>query len=802
MKYVGSKWAREALLISLAAVFVPLGLWVGQARAADPTSRVDTNLRVPLVVNKVVDAAYPKDLAVGTQVCATGQYTYASDSQRYLFQGWQIGATQVTDRCVTLAADQPRYLALFQEQELVQVVSALSEATSSQWVAVGAVVELHAPGTISGRDDQRWRFISWSAGLSPTSLTNQVVVTKPVTVEARYTAEYRIRVAAQGSGITSGDGWYSAGQLATVRTADTVTQGSGSRLRFSGWTADGMPASSLPQQTLPVLTFHVTGPATFTPKYAQEYLVTATGPQGVMSQGWQPADSMFTIETPASTDGLRFVQWREAGTTDSLTKTAKLQLVVGRPLRLEAVYEAVAIQGAAAGSSTLNSNAAVPLLVDGVEAKQLPLALTPGAKACVPNSLTYTAEGERYSFLGWSDGNKDLCRTVAPGATVAFFEKQILLRITTSIKSAEQIKWVTANTVVDLEAPAVVENSGVRWEFDRWTAGEKTSSNTTRLAVLKPLDVEAKFTPKYLVQVLPAGDVTPFGGGWYSPGETAVLHAPGLVQQTTSSRLKFVQWEQVGDHLSPLSGLQQSDVTVQVNGPLALRPRYSQEYLVDAENPQGVLSLTWVEQGKTVELETPAVVSVVDDQERLRFAHWEQQEANAQPLAQMPKLVLTVDHPMNLRAVYQREFKVTLSAPYGGSGTGWYAENSTAIISVPPQPQAVLFVKKVFQGYAGYPDTGPVLQIVAQAPLTVGAIYRNEMDFKVLVFLAAGLLVAFLIWRLTERATASKQETAIVPQPPQEEEIIEEVVEEEDDSHPPVPTGRQLPRDQEPPRNR
>ncbi|MDP3062056.1 MAG: hypothetical protein Q8O40_02400 [Chloroflexota bacterium] len=759
---------------------------------------METNISVPLLVDQVMDTGFPKDLPVGTQVCALGEYTYASEVKRYRFLAWRSGATEFRDRCVTLALEKQTYTALFQDEALVQVTSVIPEVSTYQWAVVGSTVDLRAPDVVSAGDNKRWRFAGWTTGLTPSSTTNQIVVAKAVTVEARYTAEFQVQVSAPSGVAASGGGWYASGQLATVRTADMVSQEEGKRLQFRRWEVDGVPQGSL-QLNLPVLTFTVSSPATFRSQHSQEYLVTASTPQGTILQGWYGADSLLTIETAASLEGLRFVRWKESGGSDNLAQTSRLQLVVNRPLQLQAVYAPAAAPPTAGPPSvaTLNENAPIPLLVDGVEKKDLPATLSPGSRACVSSSLTYTGEGERHRFVGWSSGSSELCQTLLAGITVAFFEKQVLLRISSSVKSVAASKWVPADTVVDLDAPAVVEEGGARWTFESWSVGEQPLSRATHLPMLKPQNVEARYTAEYLVQLDSLLDgVALMGGGWYQANTTAVIRAPLYEEQGADRRLKFVEWQQVGQRPLAIAGLQQQELSIPVSGPLTLRPRYVQEYLVETQNPQGVLLLTWMEKGKTLEVETPAVIDIVEGEERQRFSHWQEQVKEAVPLAQLPKLSIPVDRPVRLEAVYRREFKVTLAAPYGGSGTGWYAENSTAILSVPPQPQAVLFLKKVFQGYAGYPDTGPVLQVVVQGPMSVGAIYKNEVDFRVLIFVVAGLLGAFLIWRLTERRTGPPQAAAEPAEQPIEEEIIEEIVEEDEDAHPPISTRwRQPPRD-------
>jgi len=157
----------------------------------------------------------------------------------------------------------------------------------------------------------------------------------------------------------TGGGWYTSGQLATLRTDDVVSRNEGSRLRFTTWEVNGLAKGTVPDKDLPVVSFTVSAPASFTAKYAQEYMVTASGPQGVVAQGWQEAGKLMTVETPSSLEGLKFVKWREYGLSDSLAQTSRFQLVITRSYHLEAVYEVstTPITPVTPGVAMLNSNA-------------------------------------------------------------------------------------------------------------------------------------------------------------------------------------------------------------------------------------------------------------------------------------------------------------------------------------------------------------------------------------------------------------------------------------------------------------
>nr|BAL57000.1 hypothetical protein HGMM_F46A05C39 [uncultured prokaryote] len=647
------------------------------------------------------------------------------------------------------------------------------------WAPEGDIVSVSAPEEVLVEEGVRWRFVEWSGGMEPNKPTTRVVASRPITLQARYAQEYRVQVLAPEGVTVPGAGWFAPGQTVTLRLPDLVPVGEDRRWRWMGWEGEPPPTTQGP-----VVTLKVDAPVSLRPRYALEVLVEARTPKGLLLREWKALGDTVALEAPASLDGVPLRLWREEGTGVVLGSAPRLEIQVTAPLRLEAVYE----PPRPPGRITLQANAPVALLVDGREVSQLPAEVPAGSKVCVPGPYVYIGEGERYRFTRWSTGSQETCLTPPAGSLTASFEREVLLTITSPLARLTETRWVPANHPIPLEVPALVEEGETRWRFAGWSSGENPFSPTNTLALSRPTTVEAKFTAEYRISIVPVEGVKVSGEGWYPAGARALLRAPALVPQAEGRRLRFTGWEETEGRLVGVGGVNDPEVVITVNGPLSLRPRYVQEYLVHAETPQGILTLSWVEAGKTLELEAPSLIPIVEEEERLRFTHWQEKVPGAPPLAQLAKLVLTVDRPLNLEAVYRREFKVNLQAPYGGSGSGWYAQNATAILSVPPQPQAVLFLKKTFQGFAGFPQTGPVLQVTVQGPMTVSALYRNEVDFRVLVFLVGGLLVAFLIWRVTETRMARPQPTAPTEQ---EEEVIEEIVEEE--PQPPIATGRRPP---------
>ncbi|MBI2171748.1 MAG: hypothetical protein HYU30_06985 [Chloroflexi bacterium] len=170
---------------------------------------------------------------------------------------------------------------------------------------------------------------------------------------------------------------------------------------------------------------------------------------------------------------------------------------------------------------------------------------------------------------------------------------------------------------------------------------------------------------------------------------------------------------------------------------------------VQARTPVGVLKKEWVTVGADVALETPAIIESVPDRDRYVFQKWTGMAGLVSP-----KISGTADQPVNVDAVYEHQFKVGVAAPYGSSGAGWYKQSATATVTVPPAVEKFFFLQDVFVEFAGY-GKAPTMSLVVGEPVDLTALYRREVNLKVLALLVilplgvAGLLAGD--WRLRRK---------------------------------------------------
>jgi hypothetical protein len=392
----------------------------------------------------------------------------------------------------------------------------------------------------------------------------------------------------------------------------------------------------------------------------------------------------------------------------------------------------------------VTTNSPLPILVDGLAAKGLPANVPLGTQACVAAAQHYTSEGERWLFQGWSHGPETECVTLTgPGVYQALYKHEVLLHLRSTVSGLQRSQWVLHGSPVQVQVPeAVEEEERVRYRFQTWSDGETPFQARNAIAPLKPTTLEAKWVKEYLVKVEGTGGLPLLGSGWQPEGASLVIEAPDVVPgQSKGDRLKFNRWETVGLPLLIIPNSDKPLTTIKVDVPYTLRPLYDQQYLVVARTPFGTLKREWVKEGEEIPLEAPVFQETIPKEERYIFKRWEGQEGLVSP-----KVSGVVDRPVELKAVYERQVAATVNAPHGSSGAGWHKEGSIATISVPLSAQKFVVLKSRFVSFPGYGSTAPTIQLLMREPTVVTALYRTEVELRVLALLLLLPLAAVILY--------------------------------------------------------
>jgi len=158
-------------------------------------------------------------------------------------------------------------------------------------------------------------------------------------------------------------------------------------------------------------------------------------------------------------------------------------------------------------------------------------------------------------------------------------------------------------------------------------------------------------------------------------------------------------------------------------------------------------------------LTTPNIVEVSPEEERYVFRSWNgdgsPDDGPDDSSAETDTIHVLVDRPLSMEAIYDRQFNVTLSSPYGGAGEGWYTQGEKALVMGPEEPQSMLFFKRTFDSLLGTGVETPVIDtptmlVEVNGPMNIVATYKSDINTKVLAIVVSLLVVGILAYVGTE----------------------------------------------------
>lgn len=185
-------------------------------------------------------------------------------------------------------------------------------------------------------------------------------------------------------------------------------------------------------------------------------------------------------------------------------------------------------------------------------------------------------------------------------------------------------------------------------------------------------------------------------------------------------------------------------------------PREGLWAALDGENKTGV-SVSFESRG--VERKLRVSPCTVYGGSRLTFDGW------SDGVRDNPR-TLRVVGDMVLNATYRVEHYVAVSSEYGEvSGEGWYAEGSTATVSVTPSAVQRLLTVYVFDGWyenGERASSSPVFSFRVTRPVQLRASWRTELSLTLLLILVALLMLLLLVLLLARREGRRRR----LPPPP------------------------------------
>lgn len=431
---------------------------------------------------------------------------------------------------------------------------------------------------------------------------------------------------------------------------------------------------------------------------------------------------------------------------------------------------------------TVAGTAPTPLLVDGVEADRVPKNVKVGTTVCAQDGVFYKSQGERWTFQGWSNDVADACQTLTrAGVYRPIYTQEVLVVVQSAVSAFQQSMWVQYGTPVTLEVPDSVGVTGStapgskiaadtgdasrdRFRFVQWTDGETPFQTKNTIAAVKPITVEVKWIrERYVVAEGPQVAAVK-GTGWYEDGSTLALRTPDFLPgDSAQERWKFDRWEGTTFPVPIIQNATSPLIQLKVDAAYGVRAVYTRQFQVEARNPMGTIRRDWVNEGQEVVLETPPIVDVVPETERLVFRKWEGIDN-----VSSPKFSGFANRPISVVAVYDRQFMLKVTAPYGVSGDGWYRQGTVATVSVPASMTQMYLWRTLFAGFGGANGTQNTVQVMMDEPRVMAAIYRSELDRETLAMLVlpifALILAAITRWLLIARpARLRKQAPSPAP---------------------------------------
>jgi M6 family metalloprotease-like protein len=255
----------------------------------------------------------------------------SSEGVREVFSEWVDGSVS-NPRQILITAN-TTLQAVYQTQYLLSVDPNGGTTTSGGWCRANSTVPVSAttPSNVIA-NTSRLVFNDWSGDISSTSSTLKLTLTKPYSLRADWTRQYYVTILSP-TGLTTGSGWYNAGQLATISVQSTVQYSNGTRQLFTGWNSTQLGTTPTGQIT-------VNAPTILQAAWKTQYLISVQSPYGApKGSGWYDAGSTAYASVQPEIDYGNetrrvFTNW----TGDLSGSSPSMSLIVNSPKTIDAQW--------------------------------------------------------------------------------------------------------------------------------------------------------------------------------------------------------------------------------------------------------------------------------------------------------------------------------------------------------------------------------------------------------------------------------------------------------------------------------
>ncbi len=380
------------------------------------------------------------------------------------------------------------------------------------------------------------------------------------------------------------------------------------------------------------------------------------------------------------------------------------------------------------------------------------LAIEPTLRVCIGNEFIALSDGVRLRFSGWLVNNLLTpvnCVVARPGDVLEpFYEREFLVIVTSMPEGIFMHQaWYKSGTI-DINVPKLVDGSYAKYRLRYSSDGvllqiPDQEQAVLELAVSSPLSVILYYEATYKVTIM----LDHYGINnkelWIKEGALVVTSIPPEIQASDKEKLVLSGISASGADVRLLTPLGALEIKTVKPGAKVF-PLYTKYYLVRYETAAGTVE-KWVPEGGQITLDAISPQQQQTGNYRLVFERWDGDIKSLSPV-----ITVTVDKPLELRAVYRIEWKVTVDSLIG-TREYWVPDGGTQIIFVPPELPGVLIGRqldfylvngqKVEPGPGGLIKVGPVKE-----PVQVVAVYKSVILWNNVAILAGLLIGVVLIY--------------------------------------------------------
>ena len=284
-------------------------------------------------------------------------------------------------------------------------------------------------------------------------------------------------------------------------------------------------------------------------------------------------------------------------------------------------------------------------------------------------------------------------------------------------------KWERNSThTISILEPVYYTGQGARSVFEKWSTGDTGESITVR--VTEPSSIVAIYRNEYYVQVTSRYG-NPMGSGWYREGSRANMSVEEIIPIGEGVRAVFNGWSngQLPDN---------TENYIYVFSPIQIKANWKIQYKLNLESNinASLEGPGWYYEGQLVRINAQPSYNYTNNTQ-YRFDGWRVVSGSIileDP--SKPMQLITINGPINIRAVYAPYYLVTILSPYGSPpGNKYYKAGSTILVNL-ESPYQKGSTRWIFDHWSNGSRELP-LRLVVNEPVTLVASWQTQYKLSI-----------------------------------------------------------------------